>query len=119
MAKVDFTVTGEIISIYKGQQIKMDMIKISVLKDDQTFRPVSINMDCQIDKVNIDKLTKYLKIKENKEKLNYNLSFSLNQNVMFDYINQINKIIDLNSLISIGNGALIILDNYNFISENN
>ena len=119
MAKSDFTVTGEIISIYKGQEIKMDMIKISVLKDDQTFRPISINMDCQIDKANIIKLTKYLKIKENKEKSNYHLSFSLNPDVMFDHINEINKIFDLNSLISVDNGALIILDNYNFISVNN
>ena len=119
MAKVDFTVTGEIISIYKGQQIKMDMMKLSVLKDDETFRPISISMDCQIDKANIAKLTKYLKIKDNKQKPNYNLSFSLDPNVMFDHINEINKIIDVNSLVSIGNGALIILDNYSFISENN
>lgn len=116
MAKVDFTVTGEIISIYKDQKIKMDMIKISVLKDDQTFRPISVSMECQIDTVNLVKLSKYLKIKEDKEKTSYNLSFSLNQDVMFDYINDINKIIDVNSLIGTGNGALIILDNYNFIS---
>lgn len=114
MAKVEFTVTGEITSSYKEQRIDMTKIKISVLKDDESNYPVSVEMDCDVDKKSAEILSKHFKMKDILKSEKYQLSFSLKKDVMLKNINEINKVFDINSLVKIDNAALIILDNYDY-----
>jgi hypothetical protein len=114
MSKVEFTVTGEITPFYKDEKIDINKIKISVLKDDDSNYPISVEMDCSLDKKNAEILSKYLKIEDILNTQKYQLSFFLKKDVMFEYINEINRVIDINSLVEVGNGILILLDSYDF-----